>query len=139
MASKHILDEVLNSSDKSFLVPAGRRYKLYYGQITLTTTSTVGDRQMVLEILDDAAKLVFRSLASDDQAEDDTFNYHISPNTNGEAEDQEIIQIPPELILLPGWTLRFYDIEAIDVAADDMIVSVLVQNRSMINPDENAG
>ena len=142
MASKHILDVVADDSDKSFVVPAGRRYKLHYGQITLISTASAGNRQMALEVLDDSANLVFRSLAGAVQAASLTREYHFAPNPVREAafvNGQIMVPTPPDLIMLPGWTLRFYDTAAIDAAADDMTVSALVQNRSMTNPDGSAG
>lgn len=142
MASKLILDVVVDLSDKSFVVPAGRRYRLYYGQITLISTAVVGNRQMALEVQDDSANVIFRSLAGAVQAASLTREYHFAPNPVREAafvNGQIMVPTPPELILLPGWTLRFYDTAAIDAAADDMTVAALVENRSMKRYDQNAG
>lgn len=142
MATRQILDEVANDSDKPFVVPAGRRHKLHYGQITLVSTATVGNRQMALEITDDAAKVVFRSLAGAVQAASLTREYHFSPNAVREAafvNGQIMVPVPPDLILLPGWTLRFYDTAAIDAAADDMTVSIVIEDRDIKASDGNAG
>ena len=105
MASKHILDEIADLSDKTFIVPAGRRYKLYYGQITLVSTAVVGNRQMALEVKDEADKLVFRSLAGAVQIASLTREYHFAPNPVREAafvNGQIMVPTPPDLILLPG-------------------------------------
>ncbi len=142
MASKLILDVTADLSDKSFVVPGGRRYKLYYGQITLISTAVAGNRQMALEVKDDSANVIFRSLAGAVQAASLTREYHFAPNPVREAafvNGQIMVPTPPDLILLPGWTLRFYDTAAIDAAADDMTVAALVENRDMNLFDENAG
>lgn len=142
MASKKILDVVVDSSDKSFVVPAGRRYKLYYAMITLISTAVAGNRQMALEVKDELANVVFRSLAGAVQAASLTREYHFAPNPVREAafvNGQIMVPTPPDLILLPGWTLRFYDTAAIDAAADDMTVAALVENRDMKSFDQNAG
>jgi hypothetical protein len=142
MSSKLILDQVLNDSDKPFVVPAGQRYKIRYGQVTLISTATVGNRQMALEIQDDAANVVFRSLAGAVQAESLTREYHFAPNPVRESafvNGQIMVPIPPDLILLPAWTMRLYDTAAIDAAADDMTVAMMIEDRELIRADVNAG
>lgn len=142
MSSLHILEEALNDSDKSFVVPTGNRYLFHYGQITLISTATAGNRQMALEITDDSAKLVFRSLAGAVQVASLTREYHFAPNVDREAafvNGQIMVPVPPKLIMLPGWTMRFYDTAAIDAAADDMTVSVLVDNRELTRADQESG
>lgn len=142
MASKLILDVIADLSDKSFVVPAGRRYKLYYGQITLVSTAVAGNRQMALEVQDDSANVIFRSLAGAVQAASLSREYHFAPNPVREAafvNGQIMVPTPPDLILLPGWTLRFYDTAAIDAAADDMDVAALVENQAINRLDGSAG
>lgn len=142
MASRQIYDEVADSSDKEWVVPDGRRYRVFYGSVILVSTATVGNRQMALEIQDDSANVVFRSLAGAVQVASLTREYHFAPNPVREAafvNTQIMVPIPPKLILLPGWTLRVYDTAAIDAAADDMTVSVLLEDRDMIVDDPNQG
>ncbi len=142
MSSRQIFDDAANDSDKSFVVPAGRRYLIHYGQVTLVTTITAGARQVALEVQDDLANIVFRSLAGATQAVSLTREYHFAPNPVREAafiNGQIMVPIPPTLILLPGWTLRIYDTAAIDAAADDMTVSLLIEDRELIRYDPNQG
>jgi len=106
MSSRQIYDAVADDSDKSVVVPADRRFKILYGFVELITTATGGNRQIAIEILDDSANVVFRSLAGAVQAASLTREYHFSPNVVREAafvNTQILIPIPPDLILLPGW------------------------------------
>lgn len=142
MASKQIYDAAADSSDKEWVVPDGRRYRIFYGSVILVSTATVGNRQMALEIQDDSANVVFRSLAGAVQAASLTREYHFAPNPVREAafvNTQIMAPIPPKLILLPGWTIRLYDTASIDAAADDMTVSLLIEDRDMNRKDENQG
>lgn len=142
MGTRNIFDDVVNNSDKPFVVPAGRRYKLYHAFIELITTATVGNRQMALEVQDDSANVVFRSLAGTTQAASLTREYHFAPNPVREAafvNGQIMVPTPPDLILLPGWTLRVYDTAAIDAAADDMTVSLTLDNSDLNRLDPAAG
>ena len=109
MNSRQLYDATLNDSDKSVVVPVDRRYKIFYGFIELITTAVVGNRQIAIEIIDASANVIFRSLAGAVQAESTTREYHFSPNVVREAafvNNQILIPIPPDLILLPGWTYR---------------------------------
>lgn len=142
MSSIQILEETEDDSDKSFVVPAGKRWLIHYGQVTLISTASAGDRQMAMEIIDDAANVVFRSLAGAIQAESLTREYHFAPNPVREAafvNGQIMVPIPPVFILLPEWTLRIYDIADIDAAADDMTVNILHEERELKRADENSG
>lgn len=142
MSSKHIFDDAVDDSDKSFVVGTGRRQKVYFGQVTLVTSAAAGNRQMALEVQDDSANLVFRSLAGAVQAASLTREYHFAPNPVREAafvNGQIMVPIPPDLILLPGWTLRLYDTAAVAAAADDMTVSFLVDDNNIVLMDQSAG
>lgn len=142
MATRNLYDAVADDSDKPIVVPAGRRYKLLYGMVTLVSTAVVGNRQMALEIIDDSANVVFRSLAGAVQTASLTREYHFAPNPVREAAfvaGQIMVPIPPDLIILPGWTLRLYDSAAIDAAADDMTVSMTIDDSDIKYSDGNAG
>jgi len=142
MSSRQIYDAVTNDSDKTVLVPADKRYRLMYGFIELITTITVGNRQVALEIIDPTPKDIFRSIAGAVQAANTTPEYHFSPNVVREAafiSNQILIPIPPELILLPGWSYRIYDTAAIAAAADDMTTSFLIEDRDLNKFDPQAG
>jgi hypothetical protein len=93
-------------------------------------------------VLDDAAKLAFKSIAGAVQAESLTREYHIAPNQSRETgfiNGHILIPIPPELILLPGWSIRVYDSIAVDPTADDLTVSLTIDDRELKRADVNAG
>lgn len=142
MATRLLFDETADDSDRSIVVSAERRYKIIYGQILLVTTADVGNRQIALEVIDDSANVIFRSLAGAVQAASLTREYHFAPNPVREAafvNGQIMVPIPPELIMLPGWTLRLYDTAVIAVAADDMTTAFVIEDRDIKRFDPDQG
>ncbi len=52
-------DVTANDSDKTFVVPAADEHQIFWIWVELTTTATVGDRQLVIEVI---KKLTISSL-----------------------------------------------------------------------------
>lgn len=142
MSTKQLYDAALGDSDKSFIVPTGRRYRLLYGQITLTSTAVVGDRRIAIEIIDAASNIAYKSISGAVQAASLTNEYHLTVNQSRELAfiaGHIAVPVPQELILLPGWSFRVYDTVAVDPAADDMIVNLVIDERSMTRADPDSG
>lgn len=119
-------DATLNSSNKSWVVPNGETWKLMYGRCSLITTATVGNRQIVLEIQDASANIVFSAEAGAVQAASLTREYEFMQGVYRETAfivNSIQFPIPQDCLLLPGWTLRIYDSATVDAAADDMTVA----------------
>lgn len=138
-----LLQDLLdNDSDKSFVVPAGVRYHVYYGSVIYVSTAVAGNRLIALEVLDGSSNHIFHSIAGSVQAASGTREYMFQPTGTPETtfrDDHIVVPIPEKLIILPGWTLRIHDENEIDLAADDMEVNFVVDSRELNRFDENAG
>lgn len=124
------VDSTPNDSDKTFTVPNGEMWKLNYVLVTLVTTATVGNRQIVLQATNSAGTVIGRISAGAVQAASTTRYYSCMQGVfrettfiNGEIQ----VSIPMDTYLPAGATLRVFDEAAIDAAADDMTVSYSVK------------
>lgn len=126
-------EETLNDSDKSIAVTAGYEWKIQWVWIELATTATVGDRQIVIEIQDDSADVIFQMRAGIVQAASLTRYYLFAP-MGAEIvafRDTDFLYVPMPPIHLPAsYVIRIYDNNAVDAAADDMVIQMMVQQRS---------
>lgn len=126
---KHIRDATANDSDKTVLTcPANKVIEILSVHIVLTSTATVGNRQILARVQDDTDTLVGDFHAGAVQAASNTYHYVYGPGVYRETSfvDGSIqCPFPRETILLPGWDLRVYDSAAIAAAADDMTVDVV--------------
>jgi hypothetical protein len=123
-------DATANDSNKSFEVPVGYIYEILYGQVTLVTSATAGNRQMVIQILDDDDVEVATIRAGAVQAASTTRYYEFVQGVPRETSfiDESInVAIPDEFIALPEYTVVIKDTDAIDAAADDMTVKLMVR------------
>ena len=132
----HILDDTLNDSDKTIVSQASVGHRMAYASVTLTTTATVGARRMRLEVVDRSANVIYSVTAGATQAEGLVAHYLFStspgPRESFFTTSDIVVPIPAEMVLLPGWAMRFYDVNAIAVATDDMTVNVMLVNLSQV-------
>lgn len=130
-----IADETVDDSDKSFAVPASTYEQVLWVWVELTSSAAAGNRQMTLEIQDDAADVIGRWKAGAVQAASLTRNYCFAPaNADLTAfRDTTYLStpIPPTLILPPAYIVRVYDSAAIAAAADDMVVQFMTARRAV--------
>lgn len=127
MASiKHAIDADANDSDKAIVVPDGEMWQLDWLHVTFVSTATVGNRQILLSLYDNADVLQADWHAGAVQAASLTRHYMFQPGiyretafVNGEIQ----VSIPRKLVIPSGWYLRVYDSGAIAAAADDMTVA----------------
>jgi len=101
----------------------------------LTTSATVGNRQLAVQFLDSASDVIGGIVVGAVQAESTTRNYIIGvglPDLTA-FRDTDFLMTPlPENLRLPaGYQVRIYDNKAIDAAADNMIVQMLVLEKSL--------
>lgn len=125
-----VVDAIANDSDKTFTVPDGEMWHLNSIYVTLVTTATAGNRQIVLEAANPDGIVVGRISAGATQAASLTRRYLCMQGTYREtAFINTDIQtpIPQDSYLPAGFTLRVYDSAAIAPAADDMTVSISVK------------
>lgn len=127
-------DENLNDSDKSFTVPASTRWRVKWIYVELTTTANAGNRQMEIQIQDDAADVIARLVCGDVQAASLTRYYLFAPNVTeltAERDTDKFSTLMPEWVLPTSYVVRVWDNKAIDAAADDMIVQMMVEAMSV--------
>ena len=123
-------DAALNDSDKSYTVPNGETWKLIYAFVTLTTTAGAGNRQMRFSVTDASGNEVGYISAGAVQSPGSTNSYGFMQGIYRETSfvDNMIqVPIPIDLYLPAGYSMRFYDSNAVAPAADDMIVSYSVE------------
>ena len=128
-------DENLNDSDKSFTVGADVEEQVLWIWIELTTTATVGDRQIVVQLQDDGADVIGEWRVGQVQAASLTRYYCLAPSNADHLAfrdtDYLMTPFPPSVILPASYVVRVYDNNAVDAAADDMIVQMMVARRAV--------
>ena len=126
-------DEGLNDSDKTFVVAASYEWKIQWIWVEFTSTAAGGNRQLVVEIQDAATDVIFQMRAGIVQADTITRYYLFAPMgaeiTTFRDTDFLYVPMPPAIHLPASYIVRVYDSKAIDAAADDMIVQMMVQER----------
>jgi hypothetical protein len=126
MVLKNVFDDTANDSDKSWVVPSKRTWKINWLHVILVTTATAGNRQVTVEIQDADSNVLMHLVAGTVQAASLTRHYGYLQGIYRETSfvgDELQVPIPQDLYLAPGYTLRVYDSAAVDAAADDMTVS----------------
>src|SRR3990167_6130679 len=123
-----VSDVALNDSDKTLTVTAGRVWYVLYIYAKLIASATVGNRLMSLIVADAAAVELYRNAAAAVQGASATEYYAWLPQIATPAETVATFHhLPLPFTYLPaGYTLRVYDNAAIDAAADDLTLSMLV-------------
>ena len=74
------VEETANDSDKTITVPAGEEWVVEWLWAELTTDATVGNRQLEVQILDDAADVIGEVATGIVQAASLTRYYLFAPN-----------------------------------------------------------
>ena len=123
-------DEALNDSDKSFTVPSVVTWAVDSIWVELITTGTGGDRQLGVEFQDSAADVIAQMRAGAVQADSITRYYLFGFNVPDLTafRDTDFLTTPLPAILLPaGYIIRVFDNNAVDAAADDMVVQMMVR------------
>lgn len=127
-------DEALNDSDKAFIVSTGYEWKIQWIWVELTTTATAGDRQIVLEIQDSTTDVIFQMRAGAVQAASLTRYYLFAPVgveiTSFRDSNFLYVPLPPTIHLPASYVIRIYDNNVVAAAADDMVIQMMVQQRS---------
>jgi hypothetical protein len=123
-----------NDSDKSFTVPASTEWMPESIRVFLTTTADVGNRQIVV-LFTTAADVVIASVrAGIVQAASLARYYQFGiglPDLTAFRDTDHLTTPLPVLTLPAGYKVRVYDSKAIQAAADDMHVQLLVSARSV--------
>ncbi len=123
-------DATVDDSDKSFTVPADAEWDLQHVHIEFTSTATAGNRRMAVEIQDGSANVLALVQADAVQAATLTRSYNFGQGITDQSAfvNTSLNTAFPALRLAPGEVIRVYDIAAIDAAADDMVVRLMVNS-----------
>jgi len=126
-------EETANDSDKIFTVPANTEWEILSILIELTTTATVGNRQIKVEMQDSAGDVIGSFVAGAVQAASLGRNYMFAPGLELMTVFVGIyLSFPLPPIFLPaGFMVRVYDSAAVAAAADDMVVQMMVAARTV--------
>lgn len=130
-----IEDVALNDSDKTLTVPAGTRWALMSCHVRLVSTAVAGNRQLAILITDASDNTLLRYVSGGTQAASITMDYNFAPghpNETGAASNNgnQLRALAEGLKLPPGYKVRVFDSAAIDAAADDLTVRLLVERGS---------
>jgi len=128
-------DETANDSDKTFTVPADTEWQVLWVWVEYTSTATVGDRQLVMELQDDSNDVIGQIRVGATQAASLTYYYTIGPALADldAVRDGDWIMTPhmPTIVLPAGYQVRIYDNNAVAAAADDMVVQMMTAERTV--------
>lgn len=126
----HIFDATENDSSKTWTVPDKQVWKINWAQILLTSTDTVGDRHVRMELFDSDDNLLIDVHAGAVQAASLTRRYAFLQGIYRETafvDDEIQVPIPQDLWIESGYKLTFEDVNEVDAAADDMTVSIQME------------
>jgi hypothetical protein len=124
-----VTDLALNDSDKTLTVPSGKLWEVMWCSASLATTATVGNRNIRV-IVTDGTNEVGRADTDSTQAASATEYYTFGLYGSAAESPATFHWIPfPWLVLPAGFTVRIYDSAAVDAAADDLLISMLVLER----------
>jgi hypothetical protein len=128
-------DILANDSDKSFQVPLATEWQVLWIWVELTTTATVGDRQLEIQIQDSTGDIIAAFQVGITQGASLTNNYLIGiamPDLAALYDTSYLITpLPAGTFLSAQQTIRIWDNNAVAPAADDMIVKMQVATRAI--------
>jgi hypothetical protein len=121
-------DQNANDSNKTFTVPDGQEWQILFRRVALTTTATVGNRQLDILFLDSDSDTIGEVIPGVTQAASLGYNYTFGqgmPDMTAVRDSTYLsTPLPAGLILQAGDKIQVYDNNAVDAAADDMSVYI---------------
>lgn len=127
-------DETANDSDKTITVPAGEEWVVEWIWVELATDATAGNRQIEIQIQDDAADVIAEVAAGATQAASLTRYYLFAPNVTeltAFRDTDKLSTIMPKWVLPAGYIIRVWDNAAVAAAGDDMVIQAQVTVREI--------
>ena len=122
-------DSALNDSDKQFVVPSPNIWIPFSIWIKYTATVTAGTRQLAVEFITEGSAVVAQVRAGATQIASEV-RYYLFSVTGVDLvafRDTDWLSTALPHVMLPsGFKIRVYDKAAIDAAADDMEVSIML-------------
>jgi hypothetical protein len=126
-------DEAVGNS-KVFDVPSGTEYQVLWVFVELTTTATVGDRQVQIDIRDNAGDIIGQIRPGATQAASLTYEYMFAPSLADLTAVRDTVYLmtpfPPTVFLPAFYSIRVFDNNNVDVL-DTLNVQLMVASRSV--------
>jgi len=127
-----VSDAVANDSDKTLVVPVGTMWAIQSIYARLVSTGTAGNRLLTVLFTNASDVPLFRYVAGGVQAASLTMDYVFAPNHPQETavanNGLQLRALGSGITLLAGWKIRIYDVTAVDPAADDLTLQVLIES-----------
>lgn len=124
-----IIDVALNDSDKTIIVPSGKQWKILYGQVAFTTTAEVGGRRISFRVRDASNNILYivDALNAQTAGLSEQYSYGQFGEPSEGVSGRQLLPIPVNLILSEDFNIRILDSSAIDAAADDLLIRLVVE------------
>lgn len=126
------VNEAPGNSDKTITVPADTEWRVRWIWLEFTTAGGGGNRQLEIQIQDDAADVIAEIKVGIVQAGGATRFYMLSPHLADLAafRDTDWLMTPmPEWILPEGYIIHIWDNTG--VGTDDLIIQMMVLARTV--------
>lgn len=124
-------DLAANDSSKTFTVPTGFVWTPRLLYVDYTATATVGNRLVAVDYMNGSIVLFRSKIISAITASQNEFITSLEYFGEPSETTATFHYLPlPEITLAPGLSIRVWDTAAIDAAADDMLVSLWVDELS---------
>ena len=127
-------NETADDSDKEFTVTAGKEWHVMWVWVEFTSGSVAGTRQLELQLKDGSDDVIMQLQPGATQAASLTRNYLFAPGMADLVSFRDtsylMTPIPPTLILPASYDIRVWDNNAIAAAEDDMILQMMVLERT---------
>lgn len=128
-------DATANDSSKDFTVPTGKVWSLQFVVGDLGATATVGNRQLVVVIYNPANALIWSSAITAAITANNSgvirasavpgmSSTGLTRLTGLSGATVSLTDVLPSMFLPAGYYVRVVDVNAVDAAADDMVVSI---------------
>ena len=128
-------DLTADDSDKSFTVPATTEWQVLWIWVEYTSTAVAGNRQLEIQLQTTGPDVIGSIRPSIVQAASFTYNYMFGSSLPDllalRDTDLMMTPIPPTLLLQAGDIVRVFDNNAVDAAADDMLVFIQIAARTV--------
>lgn len=127
-------EETADDSDKTFTVPASIIWAIQSIWVELTTTATVGARQIEIMFTDGSDDVIGVAHPAVTQAASLTYNYMFGlglPDLQVLRDSTYLQSSLPMMYLPAGYKIRIRDNNAVAAAADDMVVQMMVLSKAV--------
>ena len=128
------VEETTPDGDKTITVPAGEEWVIEWLYVEYTSDANPGNRQLEVEVQDDAADIIARLVTGVVQAAGIVRYYLFAPDVTELAafrDTDKLSTIMPKWVLPAGYAIRVYDNAAISAAGDTANIQMQVWVREI--------